>query len=511
MKTKAFRFLVICVLISAIAFTAVACRGEVGEKGDTGNGISNIVLSQSEGLVDTYTITYTNGATSTFTVTNGERGEKGIQGERGKDGVTPTIEISDDGYWIINGEETRHRAIGKDGENGETGEVNIETVKEFINFFEFEEIEIETEQGFYNANTGTFREHGSYKSAKIPVISGEIYAISGCVYKDLGGIALVTYLDESDKVLGKEFASVIGATEHSIYTDEIIIAPPNTAYLALSTYCVTGGGSPLVVKKVKDKSILEYVSGITPLLSGKTIVNFGDSIFGNAKAPNDISTMLAQLTGATVYNCGFGGCRMSKHGYSNYDAFGMYNLASAIANNDFTLQDTAIIDTEVREALPSYFKASLETLKTIDFSKVDIITIAYGTNDWTGGKTIDSEEETHSTNTYAGALRYSIETLCTAYPHIQIFVCTPTWRFWHTDGTYTEDSDTKVLGGTKLTDFVDKTVQVAREYHLKVIDNYNELGINKFNRTNYFPATDGTHHNLNGRILIARHIANELF
>ena len=48
-------------------------------------------------------------------------------------------------------------------------------------------------------------------------------------------------------------------------------------------------------------------------LYGKKIVNFGDSIFGNYKAPLDISSFLAEYTGATVYNVGFGGTRMSSH------------------------------------------------------------------------------------------------------------------------------------------------------------------------------------------------------
>lgn len=46
--------------------------GATGATGATGNGIASIAKSGTAGLVDTYTITYTNGQTSTFTVTNGE-------------------------------------------------------------------------------------------------------------------------------------------------------------------------------------------------------------------------------------------------------------------------------------------------------------------------------------------------------------------------------------------------------------------------------------------------------
>ena len=45
-----------------------------GNTGDTGNGIASVTKTGTSGLVDTYTITYTNGNTSTFTVTNGQDG-----------------------------------------------------------------------------------------------------------------------------------------------------------------------------------------------------------------------------------------------------------------------------------------------------------------------------------------------------------------------------------------------------------------------------------------------------
>jgi hypothetical protein len=48
--------------------------GNTGSKGDTGatgNGIASIEKTATSGLVDTYTITFTNGNTTTFTVSNG--------------------------------------------------------------------------------------------------------------------------------------------------------------------------------------------------------------------------------------------------------------------------------------------------------------------------------------------------------------------------------------------------------------------------------------------------------
>ena len=239
-------------------------------------------------------------------------------------------------------------------------------------------------------------------------------------------------------------------------------------------------------------------------------MNFGDSIFGQAQPPNDVSTFLAKKTGATVYNCGFGGCRMSQHGTAEYNAFSMFNVANAVSSGDFTLQENAVASTEV--TLSDAIKANFARLKTVDFSKVDIVTIAYSTNDWNGSVALDNEENLYDTATIGGALRTSIETLLTAYPNARIFVLSTTWRFWHDDNNvYTEDSDTRTNSiGLKLADYNTKLKEVAEEYNLPFVDDYN-IGINKFNRTQYFSATDGTHHQIEGRKLIASRLAKELY
>ena len=94
-----------------------------GLKGETGNGISSIEKTGTEGLVDTYTITYTDGTTTTFTVTNGAQGIQGIQGEKGdkgedgEDGHTPVITVQN-GNWYVDGVDTGVRAEGLKGETG---------------------------------------------------------------------------------------------------------------------------------------------------------------------------------------------------------------------------------------------------------------------------------------------------------------------------------------------------------------------------------------------------------
>lgn len=57
-------------------------KGTDGENGEDGRGIVSITKTSTSGLTDTYTISYTDSTTSTFTVVNGANGEKGADGNK---------------------------------------------------------------------------------------------------------------------------------------------------------------------------------------------------------------------------------------------------------------------------------------------------------------------------------------------------------------------------------------------------------------------------------------------
>ena len=87
--------------VSLLGLLATGCQGPAGPKGDQGNtgtsgadGVSivRIAKTESDGLVDTYTIYYSNEKTDTFQIRNGEDGQ---------DGKTPYI--GTDGNWWIDG------------------------------------------------------------------------------------------------------------------------------------------------------------------------------------------------------------------------------------------------------------------------------------------------------------------------------------------------------------------------------------------------------------------------
>lgn len=245
-------------------------------------------------------------------------------------------------------------------------------------------------------------------------------------------------------------------------------------------------------------------------LNGSVIVNFGDSIIGAVQGSTSVSGYIAYLTNATVYNAGFGGCRMSVH-EPNWDAFSMYRIADAIVTHDFSYQDNAIKAND--PSMPQYFVTTLETLKTIDFTKVDYITITYGTNDYTAGKEIINPANEEDLNTYSGALRYSLRRIYEAYPNLKVLVCTPGYMFWSDkQGHFIEDSDTKTFNAhhDTMDAFVVATERVAKEFKTPCLDQYYEFGINKYNRLQYFTPEDGTHPQDAGRLKMAQKISSAL-
>lgn len=61
---------------------------------------------------------------------SGAQGEKGEDGKDGDDGESPTITISDDGYWVINGVKSNVKATGEDGQKGEDGRTPTISISE---------------------------------------------------------------------------------------------------------------------------------------------------------------------------------------------------------------------------------------------------------------------------------------------------------------------------------------------------------------------------------------------
>lgn len=356
------------------------------------------------------------------------------------------------------------------------------------------------------------------KIAVIPNATYKIYDFIGevCMYDSTGTNGKFTQLKTAQNV---EKVITIPSDRHYIAFDSTADSISNMSVYRTTPNESELNGVPMHSDELSvtlDNFKRNSVVNIICPLRGKTIVNMGDSIFGIFNPPFDISTYLSEKTGATTYNCGFGGSSMATHGQTEtYAKFSFWELIDAIVSGDFSEQETAMSLSSWTK--PTSYRLRLDTLKAIDFNDVDILTIAHGANDFAYGYALDSTENNEDVSTYLGALRYSLRKLMTAYPKLRIFVCTPIFRTWIDTGgkpiRYSDDVTQKDLGGySELTyeNYMDGLKSVADEYNIGYIDNYH-IGINRYNRLNYFDDNDGAHPKIEGRKLIASHMAKVIW
>lgn len=236
----------------------------------------------------------------------------------------------------------------------------------------------------------------------------------------------------------------------------------------------------------------------------KKVVNFGDSIFGNTNGSTSISAYLSSILGTDCFNAGFGGCRMADRTDLQWNAFGMTALADSITNGDWTLQDQHVSNS----SLPTYFPGKLTLLKQINFATdVDIITIAYGTNDYYSTLVFDNPSNKYDRTTFLGALRYSVKKIQETYPHIKILVITPIWRGF-VGQSY--DSDSKDFGTGTLIKYYEEMENTCKELKVPFLNSYCESGITSFNKGYFFDSTDLTHPIAIGRKRYAEIIAGKI-
>lgn len=116
------------------------------------------------------------------------------------------------------------------------------------------------------------------------------------------------------------------------------------------------------------------------------IVTLGDSMFGIIQDDTAIPEQLGRLLGKTVFNGAFGGTCISRLGEDSQqshaaDALSLVGIASAIAADDFGVQQTV----RARDSAAEYFEAAVDMLERIDFSEVELVVVMHGLNDFYAG------------------------------------------------------------------------------------------------------------------------------
>ena len=233
------------------------------------------------------------------------------------------------------------------------------------------------------------------------------------------------------------------------------------------------------------------------------LVCFGDSITGMFQNETDYPSMITNSSNIKTYNVGFSGCEWTDHASTNYMPFSMNRLVDSICSGDFSLQESTASN------CGDIYVERLNILKNIDFTKVDYVTIFYGTNDWGSGTILKSEDDLNTSEkqrtNVEDAMKYSVSKLKEKYPNLEIIIITPYWRYLNNN-----DSDTVPnSNGDYLHDYSNYMGNIAyNDCKVQTINFYNELDINVSNYLEYLP--DGTHPNEKLKHIIAEYIINKI-
>ena len=360
----------------------------------------------------------------------------------------------------------------------------------------------------YISNTGENAESANYKRTSDYIELSEKPTLSNIYFVRITGahnaFSIACYDEDKEYLFTKSLGSTsyYGGWDFSGVKYVRLYTNLNyTGLVYLSWYAAPNNEPYYNFSKVNSIKENFYITQ----LESKKVVNFGDSLFGNYRGDTSISAYIANSLKNTTYNVGFGGCRMSARNDTTWNAFSMCNLADAIADNDFTLQDAAVAD-ETWLNKPDYFDTQLALLKTINFNNVDMITIGYGTNDYTAGVDLDNANDPEDKFTIAGALRYTIKTIQTAFPDIKILVLSNCWRYFPNESNIT--SDTKQYNGHTGIDVKNCILNTAKEMRVPCLDSYENLSLSLYNATNYME--DGTHLAQKGRSLYGELIGGKI-
>ena len=255
---------------------------------------------------------------------------------------------------------------------------------------------------------------------------------------------------------------------------------------------------------IRPKLSLTQLNALRPL-AGKKILCLGDSIMGNDQV-NGVPSYLAEYSGATVYNGGFGGsCFSLRTTGSENVCFDLPNILDAKISGDWSAQEK--LAPLVTGSVFRYFPETVKALKELDFSELDIVTLAYGTNDWTNEEELEYMLE---------HFRQSIDKIQLNWPLLRILVITPIWRYFGS-GNKNGDNQTGYGEGYTLREWAKKIEEAAKEKHISVLNAYENMPLSINNASTYFDTNsstadglDHTHLNEKGNQVYAQIICGKL-
>ena len=158
-------------------------------------------------------------------------------------------------------------------------------------------------------------------------------------------------------------------------------------------------------------------------------------------------------------------------------------------------------------------------IKEIDFTQYNLVTFAYGVNDWKGNKPMGSlddafaYDESMTPATVIESMRYCFEYIMSKNPNVKIVVITPlncrgySFNFGD-DSTCWARGYTGFTNTGTLDEFADKMMEVCDSYGIEVIDMTRNSCINKANIVQMLP--DGVHPSVECHEMVGIELAKKI-
>lgn len=237
-----------------------------------------------------------------------------------------------------------------------------------------------------------------------------------------------------------------------------------------------------------------------------TIVCFGNAPFSDDRASEDnLANMIAQKTGATVYNCSIQGSYLAAMNYTlrpsqaPLDVYNFYWLTQLSAKADIYHRAGRAAEI-LGDETPPEAQEVYDTLWNLDFNDVDVVVIMYDASDYLAGHGMYNDDNETDIEYFTGNLEAGIELLQTTYPWIRIIVMSPTYAYAVDESGNYVSSDMYTYGWDVLSTYVIKEYQSCFNRSVTFIDHLYGT-INEDNASEYL--TDNLHLNKAGRELVA--------
>lgn len=275
----------------------------------------------------------------------------------------------------------------------------------------------------------------------------------------------------------------------ALYVNDLLVTPDAAGFILansdyLHPYLLTADNAAERSASLEQLTVSLRSGDLAyPDLSDTAIVFFGDSIFGNYTDGMSVPGAINGLTGATVYNCGYGGNSAAMVPEIPISLPGIVDA--------FFAEDLSLIPKEEQ-----VYQGFVAYLNAPPIDKKLCFVINYGLNDYFKGCPVSSDDPWDIT-TYTGAVRTAVAHIKAKAENAQIILCTPSYSGYALN-------ETDEAGTVHLHDYADAVLALAEELELDVVDNFYTLGIDSSNYTEFLP--DLVHPNEKGRFMIAQKI-----